>query len=112
MYEEAFRQQEAIKQARMFEAQHLVMQAETSIIVPTSIAIMDNLERKKLVEIFQILDGDGDGVISANRIDVEALDPLVTKVISPVLTRLADMKDAELEQEEFVTVIQKYAKVN
>lgn len=111
LYQEAFRAKEALLQARQYEAQQLLQLAQTSKIVPTSKVIMDKVERSKLVEIFQTLDGDGDGVISANRIDVEALDPLVTKVISPVLSRLADMKDAELEQEEFITVMQKFAKV-
>lgn len=111
LYQEAFRAKEVLLQAREYEAQQLLQLAQTSKIVPTSKVIMEKVERSKLVEIFQTLDGDGDGVISANRIDVEALDPLVTKVISPVLSRLADMKDAELEQEEFITVIQKFAKV-
>lgn len=112
MYEEAFRQKEILKQAKQFENDQLLLQAESSKIVPTSKAIMDSIEHRRLVQVFNLLDGDGDGVISANRIDVEALEPRITKVIAPVLARLADMSDAQLEQEEFVTVIKKYAKVN
>jgi len=73
---------------------------------------MENIEHKRLVHLFELLDGDGDGVISANRIDVEALEPQITKVIAPVLAKLADMAEAELEQEEFVSVFKKYAKVH
>jgi hypothetical protein len=100
-----------VRQAKLYELEQLALQAESSKIVPTSKAIMENIEHKRLVHLFELLDGDGDGVISANRIDVEALEPQITKVIAPVLAKLADMAEAQLEQEEFVSVIKKYAKV-
>ena len=53
--------------------------------------IVDNIQRKRLEEIFQLLDSDGDGSISAQKIDITHLHPKVLEVFAPLLCEMEQM---------------------
>lgn len=52
--------------------------------------ICEQNEENKLLEIFQLLDSDGDGYISAQNIAVATVDADILQLISPVLYEMED----------------------
>ena len=61
---------------------------------------MDNLKKTKYREIFEALDSDNDGTISANSINIRALSPKILEIIAPVLYEMEEFK-FELNLDEF-----------
>jgi Ca2+-binding EF-hand superfamily protein len=62
------------------------------------------VERNKIqqfMNIFQKLDSDGDGQISAYRIDITSLDPELLQVLSPLFVEMEEL-GMNLDQEEFI----------
>lgn len=63
--------------------------------------IIEKLKRKKLVEIFKLLDHNDDGLISSSKIDIGKLTTEVLEIFSPLLIEMEDTQ-VELDQESFV----------
>lgn len=47
--------------------------------------LLEQKKARKFHEVFQILDSDGDGIISAERIDISGLTPEILEVFTPLL---------------------------
>lgn len=47
--------------------------------------LLEQKKARKFHEIFQIIDSDGDGVISAERIDISGLQPDILEIFTPLL---------------------------
>jgi hypothetical protein len=53
-----------------------------------STVILDNMRRRRLEELFDMMDGDGDGFISADNIDLESLPTNVIEILGSVIQDL------------------------
>ena len=62
---------------------------------------MQNKKQQAFNQIFTWLDSDGDGLISAMRIDISMLDTDLLEVISPLFIELEEIGQP-LDQEEFI----------
>ena len=47
--------------------------------------LLEQKKARKFLQIFQILDSDGDGIISADRIDISNLPPDILEIFTPLL---------------------------
>eukprot|EP01017_Pseudomicrothorax_dubius_P042976 TRINITY_DN708_c0_g1_i8.p1 TRINITY_DN708_c0_g1~~TRINITY_DN708_c0_g1_i8.p1 ORF type:complete len:460 (-),score=64.01 TRINITY_DN708_c0_g1_i8:5-1384(-) len=64
--------------------------------------IINGLRVKRLTEIFELLDGDKDGLISADRINVEKLDLDLVHIFGPLLSELGELNGDTLNLSEFI----------
>ncbi|EAS01875.2 hypothetical protein TTHERM_00785820 (macronuclear) [Tetrahymena thermophila SB210] len=71
-----------------------------------STRIIDLKKKQKLIEIFNQLDSDQDGQISAQAIDIQSLDPLILEAFSPLLCEMEEL-DQALTLEEFIQASEK-----
>ena len=64
-------------------------------------SIVENKLRFKLAMIFKSLDSSNTGLISANRINLESIQPKVLRTLKPLLMEM-ESYDETLDEEEFV----------
>ncbi len=62
---------------------------------------MDKKKNERLSEIFDVLDSDGDGLISSQKIDISALTPEVLEIFTPLFCEMEELAQT-LDLEEFV----------
>ncbi|KRX03553.1 hypothetical protein PPERSA_12683 [Pseudocohnilembus persalinus] len=67
---------------------------------PQSQKLVEERKIQKIREIFVTLDNDGDGIISAQNIDISNLQPEILEIFSPLLIEMEELEQ-ELNQEEF-----------
>ena len=67
----------------------------------TTNKIVENNKQKTFIEIFNQLDSDGDGIISAYRINIQTLEPDLLQVLSPLFIEMEEM-GMTLNLEEFI----------
>ena len=101
LYEQAFKTNKQLELAREASNDIYKRLSREEKILPASKKFLDEFTDKRLRYLFELLDSDEDGVISANRINVEALDPHVCKILSPILLRLHDNSDMSIDYETF-----------
>ncbi len=111
LYDNAFKIKSQLEQARELSNEVAVRMSNEQKILSTSKTYMEDLFKQRLIAIFDLMDSDGDGLISANKINVEALDPLVCKVLSPFLIKLSETPTFALDQITFLGMMDKYLKV-
>ena len=63
--------------------------------------IVEQSKREKIGEVFEVLDGDSDGLISRGRADLVMLSQELVEVLTPLLQELEEM-DTTLDKEEFM----------
>lgn len=63
--------------------------------------IVESRKEEKFKEIFQILDSDGDGLISAQWIDISVMSPEILQIFTPLFCEMEEMNQT-LDLEEFV----------
>ena len=63
--------------------------------------IMGKLRYRKLGEIFDVLDSDGDGKISAQKIEIQRIETEVLEYLAPLLCEMEE-EDCELTKEMFL----------
>eukprot|EP00349_Pseudokeronopsis_sp_Brazil_P010364 CAMPEP_0202980358 /NCGR_PEP_ID=MMETSP1396-20130829/86303_1 /ASSEMBLY_ACC=CAM_ASM_000872 /TAXON_ID= /ORGANISM="Pseudokeronopsis sp., Strain Brazil" /LENGTH=70 /DNA_ID=CAMNT_0049720293 /DNA_START=1259 /DNA_END=1471 /DNA_ORIENTATION=+ len=63
--------------------------------------MVENQKKVRLNEIFDILDHDSDGYISASSIDVQTLPAEILEILSPVLCEMEELNQG-LDRDEFV----------
>ena len=56
---------------------------------------------QKFNELFRTLDSDGDGQISANRIDISKLSPELLEVLTPLFCEMEELGQT-LDEDEFI----------
>jgi hypothetical protein len=66
-----------------------------------STALLDNIKRRKLTDIFRLFDSDGDGVISSTKIDISAIDTSILEAFAPLLCEMEELNQT-LTHEEFL----------
>eukprot|EP00826_Nyctotherus_ovalis_P035592 TRINITY_DN3068_c0_g2_i1.p1 TRINITY_DN3068_c0_g2~~TRINITY_DN3068_c0_g2_i1.p1 ORF type:complete len:530 (+),score=60.49 TRINITY_DN3068_c0_g2_i1:116-1705(+) len=72
-----------------------------SFIQPKSNKMVENMRRSALEMIFNILDGDRDGVISGNAVNTKKLPIKIKEIFEPLLKEMEEMK-CGLDMEEFI----------
>jgi Ca2+-binding EF-hand superfamily protein len=66
--------------------------------------IMEKLRTASFKQIFQWLDSDKDGLISANKINITQLSPELLEILGPLFIELEELQQA-LDEEEFVDAL-------
>lgn len=72
----------------------------------TSKKLIEDRTDLKVTEIFDLLDSDGDGVISAKRIAIEALEADHCRILGPYLLQLEEVPNSSMDLEQFKTLMQ------
>lgn len=111
LYDNAFKLKTQLEQARDLSNEIAVRMSNEQKISQTSNRFMEIVSMQRMSRLFELMDSDGDGLISANKINVEALDPNVCKVLSPFLIKLSDTPAFNLDQPTFLGMMEKYLKV-
>lgn len=65
-----------------------------------SLKVFENFRLKQYKRLFQVLDSDQDGKISAERIELDEIEPKTLEILSPLLEHLLN-SEAEIGLEEF-----------
>lgn len=89
------------KKRELFEREQRSMYDQRARSNDRSTAIIEGLRKKNLLTLFNLLDSDGDGVISANRIDISRINTALLELLAPLLCELEELGDT-LNQEEFL----------
>ena len=111
LYEQAFKNSKQLELAREASNDIYKRLSREEKILPASKRFVEEATEKRLQHLFELLDSDEDGLISANRINVEALEPLVCKILSPILLRLDENSDVSIDYETFYTMVIRFMKV-
>ena len=72
--------------------------------------IVRSLRLKRLEEIFQLFDSDGDGLISPSRIDISEVPTDILKLFAPLLCEMEDLGQT-LTIDDFVDGSERLLKV-
>lgn len=83
--------------------------AEKATINETSNLIVETMKLKRLEEIFNYLDADRDGIISAGKIDISTLPTDILEILSPLLCEMEEL-NLELDLETFIEAGEKLIK--
>ncbi len=67
----------------------------------TTEKIFDNMLKTRLEEIFEVLDSDEDGQISANKIDIKHLSTYALEIFAPLLCEMEEVS-LELDKQTFI----------
>ena len=65
--------------------------ANTKFTKRTTEQLVERKKEKKLSEIFLMLDSDGDGLISAQKIDISVLTPEILEIFTPLFCEMEEM---------------------
>ncbi|CDW91726.1 UNKNOWN [Stylonychia lemnae] len=63
--------------------------------------IVEKMKLQKFSELFKQLDSDGDGQVSANRIDISKLSPELLEVLTPLFCEMEELGQT-LDEDEFI----------
>lgn len=66
--------------------------------------IIEKAKIQKFADMFKQLDSDGDGIISANRIDISSLNPELLEVLTPLFVEMEELGQT-LDEDEFIDAI-------
>ena len=77
--------------------------------IPQSSSIVEEKKQVVFKTVFESLDSDKDGVISAERVDIESLDSEILKIISPMLINMEELS-MEIDEQTFTYGMQEIYK--
>ena len=72
-----------------------------SIVNKTSEAMLEKMKVKRFITLFQILDSNGDGLVSAQKIDISQLKPELLEIMTPLFWEMEELGQT-LDWHEFV----------
>ena len=72
--------------------------------------MIETRKQKRLEELFKLLDGDGDGLISANKIEIGQVPTEILEMYTPLLCEMEEM-GYTLTREDFMEGSDKLLKV-
>lgn len=100
--------------ARLKEAYEKTLQSQMNCqkALATSKKLIEDRTDQKTAEIFELLDSDGDGVISAKRIAIEALEADQCKILGPYLLQLEEVPNSSMDLDQFKMLMQYAFKVS
>lgn len=111
LYEAAFKTKNNIEAKRKLANQQTASLANEQKILATSSNFMDEIADKRIREIFDVLDSDGDGIINCHRINVEGIDTQICKILMPLFFQLNDNPEVSLTSDAFVATVTKFMKM-
>lgn len=112
LYESAFKTKRNIEAMRREQADEITKKANEPKVLATSNNFMEDLTSKRLEEIFVILDSNEDGLISPEKIDVEALDGKVLQILHPVLLYMENHPGVSYDLPAFTRIVKERLKVS
>jgi hypothetical protein len=74
-----------------------------------STQIVENLLFRQISSLFELLDSDLDGMISANRIDITRLEARKLALLTPLLVEMEEL-NLELDKENFIEAVKRLSK--
>lgn len=74
-----------------------------------STRIVENLLNRKISDLFEQLDSDLDGMISANRINIGKLEPKKLALLTPLLIEMEEL-NLDLDKENFTHAVKRLIK--
>lgn len=111
LYEEAFIRQE--KQTIKYQQQ--IEEQQAKIIAPKiskkSQKMSNNRFEVECQKLFELLDSDNDGLISAERIDIDSIKPERLKVLFPILVQVEN-QNLTVSLAQFVEMLRTHSKVS
>jgi Ca2+-binding EF-hand superfamily protein len=72
--------------------------------------IIETIKRKKIIEIFKLLDSDGDGYISSTKIDIASVGTDILEAFAPLLCEMEELNQT-LSLEDFLEAADKLLRV-
>ena len=111
LYEAGKKSVQQIAQRREAYEKSLHSQMNSQKALATSKKLIEDRTDLKLTEIFELLDSDGDGVISAKRIAIEALEADHCRILGPYLLQLEEVPNSSMDLEQFKMLMQYAFKV-
>ena len=91
---------QAVKKSLLDRSIHERDQQQKAIFNQSSQKLFFDLQSRKLKAIFNLLDGDQDGKISAGKIDIGTMETKILRVFAPLLVELEELEQ-ELDWGEF-----------
>ena len=98
------------KQRNLFEKEQKTLEANMARSNEKSHQIIENIKRKKIVEIFKSLDSDGDGYISSTKIDIASVGTDILEAFAPLLCEMEELNQT-LSLEDFLEAADKLLRV-
>lgn len=111
LYEAAFKTKSIIDAARREKEELARRKANEQKILATSNNFMEELASTRIEEIFEILDSNGDGIISCSRVNVEGLDSQILKILKPTILYMEKYPDISYDLQAFTSIVKNYMKV-
>jgi hypothetical protein len=98
------------KQRDLLEKEQRTLEANMAKSNEKSHQIMESIKRKKLNEIFRLLDSDGDGYISSTKIDIGSVGTDILEAFAPLLCEMEELGQT-LSLQDFLEAAEKLLKV-
>ena len=111
LYEQAFASRQKRRDLEDMRLREILESSSQRRTNQLSTQIMENILVEKMEEIFLMLDSDCDGLISASRINIGAVDQERLTIIAPLLIEMEDLGLC-LDREVFLKAAKKLYKVN
>lgn len=110
LYERAMKSHQKLQIEREKKKREEKERANEQKTLATSSEAIKNRTVYRLKELFELLDDDGDGILTAQKINVEGLERDICRIVSPVIIQLED-KIPQMDFELFFTLMQEFMKV-
>ena len=72
--------------------------------------LIENIKKKKLLDIFKALDSDGDGLISSTKINISSIDTGTLEMLAPLLCEMEELSKS-LNLNQFLSATEKLLRV-
>eukprot|EP00347_Sterkiella_histriomuscorum_P019160 403342715 len=101
LYQQHYKQLEKKQKLVQFQEKQLKDQHKNYTSNKVSQQIIQQKQRNKLSEIFQVLDSDNDGQISSKGIDIKSIPADILEILSPLLCEMEQIGET-LDRDEFI----------
>eukprot|EP01016_Furgasonia_blochmanni_P003579 TRINITY_DN11408_c0_g1_i10.p1 TRINITY_DN11408_c0_g1~~TRINITY_DN11408_c0_g1_i10.p1 ORF type:complete len:745 (+),score=192.61 TRINITY_DN11408_c0_g1_i10:195-2429(+) len=95
-----FQEQEK-KRKDLYEAEQMSILSQRAKSNEKSTVMIETLKRKRLTELFESLDSDRDGLISATKVDISSIPTEALEIFAPLLCEMEEISST-LNLEEFI----------
>jgi len=109
LYYQAFQAQDKLEKSRNLEIIKSRKLSSGHKPLKSSILMFEDLLEKRVSQLFEKMDSDRDGLISAMRIDVSEIEPTTLKIIAPLLIEMEEIS-VVLDFESFYNAISRLLK--
>lgn len=95
----------------LYDRDQQLMQSKMARAGDKSDLIVRSIRRKRLEEVFQFFDSDGDGLISPSKIDISTVSTEILELFAPLLCEMEELGQT-LTLEDFIEGSDRLLKVN